>query len=79
VTVVSAPAGEDRPGVGLIAGKRVGGAVQRNRAKRRIRHALDRLRLPGGTDIVVIASREVLTADFQDLVDGLRSAIGEQE
>lgn len=79
VTVISTAGREGQVGIGLIAGRRVGGAVDRNRAKRRIRHALDRIRLPVGTDVVVIASREVVTADFQDLVGWLRSAIGHEE
>ncbi len=77
--MVSAPGIPGTTRIGLIAGRRVGGSVRRNRAKRRIRHALAGVDLPPATDLVVIASPAVVTADFQVLVDWLRSAIGHEE
>lgn len=52
-----------------IASRRVGGAVQRNRAKRRLR-ALFRLhqqRLPERCDLMLIARTAILTASFAEL------------
>lgn len=67
------------PRVGVVAGaKSVGGAVQRNRAKRRLREALAGVRLREGHDYVVIASREVLSASFVEVEQWLRGAIGEE-
>ncbi len=69
-----APAGADgeRPPatrVGVVASKRLGGAVQRNRAKRRLRellrHRLDEL--PPGLVVVVIAQAPLLRRAFADL------------
>lgn len=65
--------------VGLVVGRKVGGAVERNRAKRRIRHVLTRGAVPVGFDLVVIARREVLTMAFhkleEELIDALSSAV----
>ncbi|MDQ3452655.1 MAG: ribonuclease P protein component [Actinomycetota bacterium] len=63
------PAGsaDDALRVAVVAGRRVGGAVQRNRAKRRLRAALASGPLPGGLDVVVVARHSVLGADFRSL------------
>ena len=59
------------------ASKRTGNAVQRNRAKRRLREA-SRLVLPGaaevGCDYVLIARSAVLTCSFQELIDDMTKA-----
>jgi ribonuclease P protein component len=63
--------------VGLTVSKKVGGAVERNRIKRRLREALRRsLPLVGrpGFDYVVLARREVLGLPFDALVDELVGA-----
>jgi ribonuclease P protein component len=39
----------------VVAGRKVGDAVRRNRAKRRLRAVLGELALPAGTDLVVVA------------------------
>ena len=51
---------------GVSAGRSVGNAVQRNRAKRRIRAVLSELqpRIPPGWDIVVLARRGIRAADY---------------
>jgi ribonuclease P protein component len=53
--------------VAVVAGRKVGGAVQRNRAKRRLRAALAGGTLPPELDVVVVARSGVLTADFTSL------------
>ncbi len=68
------------PRVGIVAGRAVGAAVARNRAKRRIRGALDRVPLRSEEDYVVIASPEVNDVEFHRLVEWLtRAATGEGE
>lgn len=54
--VFASPNGLDVPRLGLSVGKKVGGAVQRNAWKRRIREAfrLERHALPTGMDFVVV-------------------------
>jgi ribonuclease P protein component len=61
--------------VGLVVGRRVGNAVDRNRAKRRLRHALIEISLEQGMDYVIIADREVLDTPFESLVERLSSAV----
>ncbi len=73
--MVSAPGGEGPPRVGVVAGRRVGGAVARNRAKRRLREALARVELADGTAYVVVASPEVAEAAFGDIVGWVKRAV----
>ncbi|MYC84055.1 MAG: ribonuclease P protein component [Acidimicrobiia bacterium] len=63
------------PRVGLVVGRRVGGAVVRNRAKRRLRAALREVTLAEATDYVVIATPVVATAPFQELCRWVRDVI----
>ena|SRR5215203_303232 len=49
---------------GFAVSKRVGGAVVRNRVKRRLREAVRALAPAGGWDVVVIARPAVAGADF---------------
>lgn len=77
--MIAAPRHDGPTRVGLVAGRRVGGAVARNRAKRRLRAVLDRTELPGSLDLVVIASPEVVDVPFGTLTrwlqDGLSRAL----
>ena len=59
-----------------MANRRVGGAVQRNRAKRRLREAMRRVALEPGTAYVVQATSAVVDAPFMQLVEWLASATG---
>jgi ribonuclease P protein component len=67
-----------QPEVAFVAGRRVGGAVQRNRAKRRLRAAARDARLPEA-DLVVDARSGALDAPFdvlrQDLERLSRQAV----
>jgi ribonuclease P protein component len=72
---VAAPGSAGTPRVGLVVGRRVGNAVDRNRAKRRLRHALIEISLEQGMDYVIIADREVLDTPFESLVERLSSAV----
>jgi len=58
LVVYAAPNTVDHPRLGVIVGRRHGGAVARNRLKRRLREAfrLSRPDLPGECDLVCIPS-----------------------
>jgi ribonuclease P protein component len=64
--------------VGLTASRKVGMAVSRNRARRRLRAVVDAV-MPGrarrGHDYVVIARRETLDRPFDALVGDLETAL----
>lgn len=72
-------AGDCDPGarIGYTASRRVGGAVQRNRARRRLREAV-RATLPSrakpGYDYVVVARQGTLTRSWTDLIRDLETA-----
>jgi len=61
--------------IAVIAGRSIGGAVQRNLAKRRIRSAFQcfQPKLYKGFDLVIIARKHILEIEYQALVDALRS------
>lgn len=63
--------------VGFTVSRKVGHAVARNRARRRLKAALARLDpncLAGGVDVVVIGRVETLKRPFADLVGDLTQA-----
>lgn len=70
---------EERIRLGITAGKKIGGAVCRNRAKRRIRELFritqDEFKL--GVDICIVARGRILNAPYEKLVKDFRSAAEE--
>ena len=61
--------------VGITTGKKLGHAVVRNRARRRLRevYRLNEHLFKPGFDIVVVARHRCVTADFQKLTNGYLS------
>jgi ribonuclease P protein component len=76
LTVFSgAGADATRPEVGIVASRRVGNAVRRNRIKRRLREAIRLAPTRPGMAYVVVASPEVVDVGFDQLVEWLRRAL----
>jgi len=79
ITVIRVPGDVGPPQVGIVASRKVGNAVQRNRAKRRIREALMNTDIRRDTAYVVIASRSVVDVDFDRLKEWLDGALAGTE
>ena len=62
------------PRVAVVAGRRVGNAVTRNRAKRRLREVIRAADLPVSIDVVVTAKAGADTVALDVLAEDLRSA-----
>jgi len=77
VVLNAAPNGLESVRFGFVAGKKVGGAVSRNRARRLIREAV-RKRLPllkPGYDLVWVARSSIVGADFGTVERAVEEAL----
>lgn len=77
VVLYAAVSNREIPRVGIAAGRTVGKAVQRNRAKRLLRAAMHNL-LPlidNGHDIIVIARASILHASFPEVFEALKQLL----
>ena len=65
--------------LGITAGKKIGGAVCRNRAKRRIRELfrITQQEMKSGMDVCIVARGRVLDAPYEKLVKDFRGAARE--
>jgi ribonuclease P protein component len=65
------------PLIAVVAGRKLGGAVARNRAKRRLRAAIDPMveRMTSGAQVVVGATSQTNKVDFQKLADDIETAL----
>ena len=75
LTLRSRPNGLDHSRVGYAVGRPLGGAVVRNRVKRRLRELVRMLPLPPGHDLVVAARPSSRHASFPELRDALTSCL----
>lgn len=83
MTVLALPNALDRDRLGIIASRRLGGAVTRNRAKRRVREIFRRQHPDQAAarglrplDVVVIPRRELVSAPFDVLESDFQGALG---
>jgi ribonuclease P protein component len=82
VTLLGRPNSLERDRLGVVASRRLGGAVERNRAKRRLREVFRRGSRPAAPragdrtlDVVAIARRELLDAPFAALEADFQHAL----
>ena len=77
LTVLMAPNTKGTARLGIVASRKLGDAVRRNRAKRLIREVFRRSELPAGQgmDVVVIPRRELFDAAYSTLESDLRVAL----
>ena len=61
--------------LGIAATRKLGGAVQRNRAKRLIREVFRRNKIAQGFDVVVVPKRELLDASLTVLEADYRTTL----
>jgi ribonuclease P protein component len=61
--------------LGIAATRKLGGAVQRNRAKRLIREVFRRNRIAAGFDVVIIPKRDLLDASLSALETDYRTLL----
>ncbi len=58
--------------LGIAATRKLGGAVERNRAKRLIREIFRRNKIAPGFDVIVVPKRELLNASLKSLEEDYR-------
>ena len=73
------PGETGNPRVGVAVSKRLGSAVQRNRAKRLAREVFRRNKPSGLHDIIVAPRREMLDASFTNLETDYRDVLARHE
>lgn len=76
LAVRTLPAAVPKSRFGFAVGKRVGGAVVRNRVKRRLRALVRELDPAAGWDVVIIARPDAAAAGFDRLRSALVSLFG---
>jgi ribonuclease P protein component len=73
------PNGGTAPRLGVAATRKLGSAVERNRAKRLARELFRRHKIAAGQDIIIVPRREMLDAPFATLEADYVAALSRRE
>jgi len=79
MTVFIVPNGGTQARCGVAATRKLGSAVERNRAKRRSRELFRRHKLAAGLDIIIVPRRDLLDAPFASLEADYLAALGRRD
>jgi len=77
LSLKAAPSSLDYSRWGLVAGRRTGGAVVRNRIKRILREIMRKTDLKAGYDLVIVAHPAAAGMDFAELENRLTGLLNE--
>lgn len=75
IILFDAPGEPGMPRVAVTAGRSVGGAVDRNRAKRRLREAVAKAPIESGRAYVLVATPAVVDVPFEELTTWVATAV----
>ncbi len=75
MTLVVLPNALEVTRLGIVATRKLGGAVRRNRAKRLVREVFRRCRIATGLDVIVAPRRELLDRDPTDVESDYSSTL----
>ena len=78
MTLTGLPNGHSVSRLGIVATRRLGKAVKRNRSKRRVRELFRHHKPAACLDLVVLPQREFLDAPFATLLDDYRRTLRRQ-
>src|SRR6187549_4074879 len=79
MTLFIVPNGGARTRFGVAASRKLGQAVERNRAKRLAREVFRRNKIAAGLDIVIVPRREMLDASFLSLEADYRDLLSRRD
>ncbi len=77
LVTLALPNEQENSRIAVVAGKRVGNAVRRNRAKRMIREVIraQAQNMPTGMDMMVIARQPIADANFKQLTKAFEKTL----